>query len=125
MARVKRGVTSHARHKKVLDLAKGYRGRRKNTIKVARQAVEKAMQYAYRDRRAKKRDFRALWIQRVNAAARENGMTYGQFIHGMKLAGIELDRKVLADIAVHDSAAFASFVQQAGAALKAGATPEA
>ena len=125
MARVKRGVTSHARHKKVLDLAKGYRGRRKNTIKVARQAVEKAMQYAYRDRRAKKRDFRALWIQRVNAAARENGMTYGQFIHGMKLAGIELDRKVLADIAVHDSAAFASFVQQAGAALKAGAVPEA
>ena len=125
MARVKRGVTSHARHKKVLDLAKGYRGRRKNTIKVARQAVEKAMQYAYRDRRAKKRDFRALWIQRVNAAARENGMTYGQFIHGMKLAGIELDRKVLADIAVHDSAAFASFVQQAGAALKAGAAPEA
>jgi large subunit ribosomal protein L20 len=131
MARVKRGVTSHARHKKVLDLAKGYRGRRKNTIKVARQAVEKAMQYAYRDRRAKKRDFRALWIQRVNAAARENGMTYGQFIHGMKLAGIELDRKVLADIAVHDSAAFASFVQQAGAALKstgsapAGSAPEA
>jgi large subunit ribosomal protein L20 len=125
MARVKRGVTSHARHKKVLDLAKGYRGRRKNTIKVARQAVEKAMQYAYRDRRAKKRDFRALWIQRVNAAARENGMTYGQFIHGMKLAGIELDRKVLADIAVHDSAAFASFVQQAGAALQQGASAAA
>jgi large subunit ribosomal protein L20 len=125
MARVKRGVTSHARHKKVLDLAKGYRGRRKNTIKVARQAVEKAMQYAYRDRRAKKRDFRALWIQRVNAAARENGMTYGQFIHGMKLAGIELDRKVLADIAVHDSAAFTSFVQQAGAALQQGATAAA
>ena len=125
MARVKRGVTSHARHKKVLDLAKGYRGRRKTTIKVARQAVEKAMQYAYRDRRAKKRDFRALWIQRVNAAARENGMTYGQFIHGMKLAGIELDRKVLADIAVHDSAAFASFVQQAGAALQQGATAAA
>ena len=125
MARVKRGVTSHARHKKVLDLAKGYRGRRKNTIKVARQAVEKAMQYAYRDRRAKKRDFRALWIQRVNAAARENGMTYGQFIHGMKLAGIELDRKVLADIAVHDSAAFAGFVQQAGAALQQGASAAA
>lgn len=119
MARVKRGVTSHARHKKVLDLAKGYRGRRKNTIKVARQAVEKAMQYAYRDRRQRKRDFRGLWIQRINAAARENGMTYGQFIHAMKVAGIELDRKVLADIAVHDAAAFAGFVQQAGAALKA------
>ena len=118
MARVKRGVTTHARHKKILEAAKGFKGRRKNTIRIARQAVEKAMQYAYRDRRAKKRDFRALWIQRVNAAARENGMTYGQFIHGMKLAGIELDRKVLADIAVHDSAAFAGFVQQAGAALK-------
>ena len=116
MARVKRGVTSHARHKKVLDLAKGYRGRRKNTIKVARQAVEKAMQYAYRDRRARKRDFRALWIQRVNAAARENGMTYGQFIHGVQLAGIELDRKVLADIAVRDPETFAGIAAAAKAA---------
>jgi large subunit ribosomal protein L20 len=118
MARVKRGVTSHAKHKKVLEQAKGYRGRRKNTIKVARQAVEKALQYAYRDRRQRKRDFRALWIQRINALARENGMTYGRFIHGLKLAGIELDRKVMADIAVHDAAAFAGFVKQAEAALQ-------
>jgi len=117
MARVKRGVTSHARHKKVLEEAKGYRGRRKNTIKVARQAVEKAGQYAYRDRKAKKRNFRALWIQRINAAARSNGLPYGQFMHGLKLAGVELDRKVLSDIAVHEAAAFASLVEQAKAAL--------
>ena len=119
MARIKRGVTSHARHKKVLEQAVGYRGRRKSTIKVARQAVEKGLQYAYRDRRVRKREFRALWIQRINALVREHGLTYGRFIHGLKLAGIELDRKVLADIAVHDSAAFAGFVQKAEAALQA------
>jgi large subunit ribosomal protein L20 len=117
MARVKRGVTSHARHKEVLEAAKGYRGRRKNCIKTARQAVEKAGQYAYRDRRVRKREFRALWIQRINAAAREQGMTYGNLMHGLKVAGIELDRKVLADIAVHDAATFSGFVQKAGAAL--------
>lgn len=118
MARVKRGVTSHARHKEVLEAAKGFRGRRKNCIKTARQAVEKAGQYAYRDRRARKRDFRALWIQRINAAARAEGMTYGTLIHGLKVAGIDLDRKVLADIAVHDIATFAGFVEKAGAALR-------
>jgi large subunit ribosomal protein L20 len=118
MARVKRGVTSHARHKEVLEQAKGYYGRRKNCIKTARQAVEKAGQYAYRDRRARKRDFRALWIQRINAAAREAGMTYGNLMHGLKVAGIDLDRKVLADIAVHDAATFRGFVEKAGAALK-------
>lgn len=117
MARVKRGVTSHARHKKVLEEAKGYRGRRKNTIKVARQAVEKAGQYAYRDRKAKKRNFRALWIQRINAGARLNGLPYGQFMHGLKLAGIELDRKVLSDLAINEATAFASLVEQAKAAL--------
>jgi len=117
MARVKRGVTSHARHKKVLEEAKGYRGRRKNTIKVARQAVEKAGQYAYRDRKAKKRNFRALWIQRINAGSRLNGLPYGQFMHGLKLAGIELDRKVLSDLATHEATAFASLVEQAKAAL--------
>jgi large subunit ribosomal protein L20 len=117
MARVKRGVTSHARHKAVLEQAKGYYGRRKNCIKTARQAVEKAGQYAYRDRRVRKREFRALWIQRINAAAREQGMTYGNLMHGLKVAGIELDRKVLADIAVHDAATFSGFVQKAGAAL--------
>ncbi|MBL4639882.1 MAG: 50S ribosomal protein L20 [Kordiimonadaceae bacterium] len=117
MARVKRGVVSHARHKKVLEEAKGYRGRRKNTIKVARQAVEKAGQYAYRDRKAKKRTFRALWIQRINAGTRALGLQYGQFMHGLKLAGIELDRKVLSDLAIHEQAAFASLVEQAKAAL--------
>jgi len=113
MARVKRGVTSHARHKKVLTKAKGYRGRRKNTIRVARQAVEKAGQYAYRDRRVRKRNFRALWIQRINAAARIHGLTYGQFIHGLKLAEVEVDRKVLADLAVHNENAFKKLVDQA------------
>jgi len=117
MARVKRGVTSHARHKKVLAEAKGYRGRRKNTIKTARQAVEKAGQYAYRDRKANKRNFRALWIQRINAGARALGIPYGQFMHGLKLAGIELDRKVLSDLAINEQAAFASLVEQAQAAL--------
>ena len=119
MARVKRGVTAHAKHKKVLKLAKGYQGRRKNTIRVAKQAVEKAMQYAYRDRKRKKRTFRALWIQRINAAAREHGMTYGRFIHGLSQAGIEIDRKVLADIAVKDTAAFKALVDQAAQAKAA------
>ena len=109
MARVKRGVTAHAKHKKVLKAAKGYYGRRKNTIRVAKQAVEKAMQYAYRDRKAKKRNFRALWIQRINAAVREaseNTLTYARFMDGLNKAGIDIDRKVLADIAVRDEAAF-------------------
>ena len=119
MARVKRGVTAHAKHKKVLKLAKGYQGRRKNTIRVAKQAVEKAMQYAYRDRKRTKRTFRALWIQRINAAAREHGMTYGRFIHGLSQAGIEIDRKVLADIAVKDTAAFKALVDQAAQAKAA------
>lgn len=119
MARVKRGVTSHARHKKVLELTKGHRGRRNSCIKTAMQSMEKALQYAYRDRRQRKRDFRALWIQRINAIVREHGLTYGRFMHGLKLAGVELDRKVLADIAVRDAAAFAGFVRQAEAALKA------
>ena len=117
MARVKRGVTSHAKHKKVLEAAKGYRGRRKNTIKTAKAAVDRAMQYATRDRRAKKRNFRALWIQRINAAVREHGMTYGRFIHGLSQAGIEIDRKVLADIAVNDQAAFAQIAEKAKASL--------
>ena len=115
MARVKRGVTSHARHKKVLEEAKGYRGRRKNTIKVARQAVEKAGQYAYRDRKARKRNFRALWIQRINAAARAEGLTYGRFINGLGKAGIEVDRKVLADLAVREPEAFKALVEAAKA----------
>ena len=119
MSRVKRGVTSHARHRKVIKQAKGYYGRRKNTIRVARQAVEKAGQYAYRDRKVRKRTFRALWIQRINAAARENGLTYGRLIDGLKKAGIELDRKVLADIAVNDPAAFSVIAAQAKAALEA------
>jgi len=117
--RVKRGVTAHAKHKKVLKAAKGYYGRRKNTIRVAKQAVEKAQQYAYRDRRRKKRTFRALWIQRINAAARENGMTYGRFIEGLTKAGVEVDRKVLADIAVRDADAFKALVAQASAAVEA------
>ena len=122
MARVKRGVTSHARHKRVLKQAKGYYGRRKNCIRTARQAVEKAGQYAYRDRRNRKRDFRRLWIMRINAAVRNLGMTYGQFI---KLAGIELDRKVLSDLAIREPAAFESIVSQAQAALPKAASPEA
>ncbi len=119
MAHVKRGVTSHARHKKVLKLAKGYRGRRKNTIRIAMQAVEKAGQYAYRDRKVRKRTFRALWIQRINAAARINDMTYSRFMNGLKLAGIELDRKVLADLAVREPEAFKAIADQAQAALNA------
>ena len=117
MSRVKRGVTSHAKHKKVYKAAKGYYGRRKNTIRIARQAVEKAGQYAYRDRKAKKRTFRGLWIQRINAAVRMEGLTYSEFMHGLKLAGIELDRKVLADIAMHEGAVFSTIIAQAKAAL--------
>ena len=113
MARVKRGVTAHAKHKKVLKAAKGYYGRRKNTIRIAKQAVEKALQYGYRDRKRKKRSFRALWIQRINAAARENGMTYGRFIEGLTKAGVAVDRKVLADIAVKDADGFKALVAQA------------
>ena len=118
MARVKRGVTAHARHKKVLDLAKGYRGRSKNTFRAAIEKVEKGLRYAYRDRRAKKRNFRALWIQRINAGCRDNGMTYSQFIAGITKAGIEIDRKVMAEIAATDAAAFTALVAQAQAALK-------
>ncbi len=117
MPRGKRGVTARARHKKILALAKGFRGRRKNVYRVAKQAVMKAGQYAYRDRRTKKRVFRRLWIARINAATRELGLTYSQFINGMTKAGITLDRKVLADIAVHDKAAFAGIVEQAKAKL--------
>ena len=117
MPRVKRGVTARARHKKILALAKGFRGRRKNVYRVAKQAVMKAGQYAYRDRRTKKRVFRRLWIARINAATRELGLTYSQFINGMTKAGITLDRKVLADIAVHVKAAFAGIVEQAKAKL--------
>ena len=119
MARVKRGTTTKARHKRLLDQAKGYYGRRKNTIRIARQAVEKAGQYAYRDRKVKKRSFRALWIQRINAAVRAEGLTYGQFMHGLKLAGVDLDRKVLADIAMHEADAFRAIVAQAQGALPA------
>ncbi len=117
MARVKRGVTAHAKHKKVLKAAKGFYGRRKNTIRIAKQAVEKSMQYAYRDRKNKKRTFRALWIQRLNAAVREHGLTYSRFINGLGLAGIEVDRKVLSDIAIREPEAFAAVVEQAKAAL--------
>ena len=117
MPRVKRGVTARARHKKVLDQAKGYQGRRKNVFRVAVQAVTKAGQYAYRDRKQRKRQFRALWIARINAAARECGITYSRFINGLKKGSIEIDRKVLADIAVHDKAAFAAIAEQAKANL--------
>ena len=113
MARVKRGVTAHAKHKKVLKAAKGFYGRRKNTIRVAKQAVEKSMQYAYRDRKRRKRSFRALWIQRINAAVREHGMTYGRFINGLTNLGVEVDRKVLSDIAINDPAGFKALVDQA------------
>ena len=119
MARVKRGVTTRAKHKRLLEQAKGYRGRRKNTIRVARQAVEKAGQYAYRDRKVKKRSFRALWIQRINAAVRAEGLTYSQFMHGVKLSGIELDRKVMADLAMNEGGAFTAIIAQAKAALPA------
>ncbi len=117
MSRIKRGVTAHARHKKVIKQAKGYYGRRKNTIRVAKQAVEKAAQYAYRDRRVRKRNFRSLWIQRINAAARLNGLTYGRMVDGLNKAGIEIDRKVLADLAVNEPAAFAALAEQAKSSL--------
>jgi len=117
MARVKRGVTSHAKHKKVFKAVKGQWGRRKNTIRVARQAMEKAMQYAYRDRRTKKRDFRSLWIQRINAGVRAEGLTYSKFINGLNKSGIKLDRKVLAEIAYHNPEAFKTIVKKAQAAL--------
>ena len=120
MARVKRGVTTRAKHKNLLEQAKGYRGRRKNTIRVARQAVEKAGQYAYRDRKVKKRSFRALWIQRINAAVRAEGLTYSQFIHGAKLAGVTLDRKIMADLAMNEGSVFNAVIAQAKAALPAG-----
>ena len=121
MARVKRGVTTHAKHKRILEDAKGYYGRRKNTIRIARQAVEKAGQYAYRDRKVKKRTFRGLWIQRINAAVRAEGLTYGVFMHGLKLAGVDLDRKVLADLAMNEGATFSAIIAQAKAALPEGA----
>jgi large subunit ribosomal protein L20 len=117
MPRVKRGVTAHARHKKILALAKGYRGRRKNVFRIAKQAVMKAGQYAYRDRRTRKRVFRQLWIARINAASRGLGITYSKFVAGLKKAQIDIDRKVLSDLAVHDPAAFASIVEKVKAAL--------
>lgn len=118
MSRVKRGVTTHARHRKVIKAAKGYYGRRKNCFKTANQAVEKAGQYAYRDRRVKKRTFRSLWIQRINAAARLHDMTYSQFMNGVHKAGIELDRKILSDMAIHQPSAFEAVVKQAKSALQ-------
>ena len=117
MARVKRGVTSRAKHKKVLKAVKGQWGRRKNTIRVARQAMEKAMQYAYRDRRNKKRDFKSLWIQRINAGARAEGLTYSKFINGLAKSGIKIDRKILAEIAYDNPEAFKTIVKKAQAAL--------
>ncbi len=117
MARVKRGVTSHAKHKKVLKAVKGQWGRRKNTIRVARQAMEKAMQYAYRDRRNKKRDFKSLWIQRINAGVRAEGLTYSKFINGLNKSGIKIDRKILAEIAYDNPEAFKTIVKKAQSAL--------
>src|SRR5512139_475221 len=117
MPRVKRGVTARARHKKVLDLAKGYRGRRHSVYRIAKEAVMKAGQYAYRDRRQRKRQFRSLWIARINAAVRELGMTYSTFMNGLKKASVDIDRKVLADLAVYDKAAFAKIAEQAKASL--------
>ena len=127
MSRTKGGTVTHARHKKVIDAAKGYYGRRKNTFKVARQAVDKANQYATRDRKNRKRQFRALWIQRINAAVRAHdaSLTYSRFMGGLQAAGIEVDRKVLADLAVHDAEAFGAIVEQARAALPAQATAQA
>ena len=119
MARTKRGVTSHARHKKIVDMAKGYVGRAGTNYRIAIEKVEKGLQYAYRDRRAKKRNFRGLWIQRINAGVREHGLTYSQFMNGIKKAGIEIDRKVLADIAVRDADTFRRFAEAAREALPA------
>ena len=121
MARVSRGVTKHARHKKIIDAAKGYRGRRKNTFRIANQAVEKAGQYAYIGRKLKKRQYRALWIQRINAAVREHGLTYGRFIDGLNKAGIEVDRKMLSDLAISEPDGFKAIVDLAQKALKAAA----
>ena len=120
MARVKRGVTAHARHKKIIKQAKGYQGRGNNAFRVAIERVEKGLQYAYRDRRNRKRTFRALWIQRINAGVREHGMTYSQFMNGLNKAGVELDRKVLSDLAVREPAAFKALVGQAQSALAGG-----
>ncbi len=117
MARVKRGVTTHARHKKVLKLSKGYRGKSSTNYRIAMERMEKALRYAYRDRRVKKREFRGLWIQRINAATREHGLSYSQFIHGLKKAGIEMDRKVLSAIAFDDPQAFGAIVKKVQAAL--------
>jgi len=117
MSRVKRGVTKHARHRKIIGQAKGYYGRRKNTFRAANQAVERSGQYAYRDRKQRKRNFRSLWIQRINAAAREHGLSYGRFINGLGKAGVEIDRKVLADLAVREPEAFKALVDQAQTAL--------
>ncbi|BAP56665.1 50S ribosomal protein L20 [Thioploca ingrica] len=117
MPRVKRGVTAHARHKKILQAAKGYRGFRRNVIRVAKQAVTKAGQYAYRDRRQRKREFRALWIVRINAAAREHGLSYSRFIDGLHKAGVEIDRKILAELAVFNKDAFAVLAQKSKASL--------
>lgn len=118
MARVKRGVTAHAKHKKVLKQAEGFYGRRKNTIRAAKAAVDRSKQYAYRDRKNRKRNFRALWIQRINAAVRAEGLTYGRFIDGLSKAGIEVDRKVLSDVAIHEKAAFSALVASAKKALE-------
>ena len=118
MARVKRGVVAHARHKKVIKKAKGFRGRRKNTFKVAKQAVEKSMQYAYRDRKVRKRDFRSLWTQRINAGAREHGISYSVFINGLKKLNIALDRKILADLAMHEPSSFKHLAKKAQSAAK-------
>src|SRR6267143_6204186 len=125
MARVKRGVTTHARHKKVLELAKGYRGRGSTAYRIAIEKVEKGLRYAYRDRRNRKRDFRALWIQRINAGAREHGLTYSQFMHGIKLAGVDLDSKVLSDLAIREPEAFEAIAVTARTALSAAPPAEA
>ena len=119
MARVKRGVTTHARHKKVLELSKGFVGRSSTSYRIALERLEKALQYAYRDRRVKKREFRSLWIQRINAGAREHGLTYARFMNGLKKSGIELDRKQLAELAITEPAAFKALVEKAQGALKA------
>ena len=119
MARVKRGTTTKARHKRILEQAKGYYGRRKNTIRIAKQAVEKSLQYAYRDRKNRKRSFRALWIQRINAATHEHGLTYGRFIDGLNKAGIEIDRKILSDMAIRDPQGFTALAEKARSALSA------
>ena len=118
MARVKRGVTTHAKHKKVIKQAKGFRGRRKNTFKVAKQAVEKSMQYAYRDRKVKKREFRSLWLQRINAGAREMGVSYSVFINGLKKLNVDIDRKMLSELAMHEPGSFKFLVEKAKTATK-------